>query len=834
MQNPENRTKMAAARRDFSDDPAQQQGNDYADFMRENGRQVLEDAARSIDPVAMGMTRQQALTLLGAMKSCGFSREDFEAIMRKDPQDKGTFGKWWDRAKGAGQHGEATEGTIYKYAKESGWKWPAPGQRSPGRRTDQARRPAAPALQVSSADIKISCIMDPVQYKDKPGSVWEIRNREPVPTPPAAEYTLQDFARAVTSGQTFYPTVYSKEKRMKDGKPVLTESGRPAYDYKGISQQIFVVDIDNEEQYRDDQGKMHKRRIQDPLTIPAALEICKKRGIAPFLVYETFSSKHHRDDLLEPYQKFRLCFALDEPLTVQEYGERGLAAARNYFIKLFGAAADTKTTDNARLIYGTDEKDRATLRGNFLDHNKFAAVMYSDPDPLEDDAAQEADPEEILAEYMQRTGANRLKGFVDKLVKQDEVPYIPTGFPALDMKLDGGLYEGLYVMGAVSSLGKTTFALQMADQIAKEGHDVMIFSLEQSADELIAKSISRQTMILGLSRNMAEKAKTQRGISVYNFYKTYDADTLKLIEDAENNYAEISERSFIFDDFMGVNVREIRELVRQHIVFTGNVPVVLVDYLQVLEPYSNDYIRASDKQNADKNVKELKLISRDFHAPVFVISSFNRDNYNTPATLAAFKESGGIEYGADCILAMQAKGVGESDFDIDAAKQANPREIELKILKLRGGVATATLEYRYYAATNYFVEVGTDAARYQGSTAAGFSKSQGSPARNDHPTGTGKGGKVTKRDKAREKITEAFYAVQKADGTATIMAMADYLGISAARVKSQIKDLGLDLSIDGEKKTADAEVTDWVLGADDTPFGPGDDAEGPAAADNLE
>lgn len=849
MQNPDNRTKLAAARRDFLDPhnlelpDRQNSGNDYADFMRDHGREVLADAVKHIDPVAMGMDRDQALRLAGAMKKFGFSRADFEEVMNKDPRNKGTMGKWWDKFTGSGRNGTVTEGTIFDYAKRSGWKWPAPGkdwqQQNPGRKQSQQadqdrQQPPAARMTISSRDITIRCLLDPHQYKEKPSNVWEIRNREPVPTPEPAEITLPDFARAVTAGQTFYPTVYSKE-------PYKDKDGKTKYNYRGISQQIFVVDIDNEEKATDENGrtlldengKEKKRRIKDYLTIDKALEICKQNDLQPFLVYETFSSKYHRDDLLEPYQKFRICFATDKPLTVQEYGEKGLAAARNYFVKLFGPAADSKTTDNARLIYGTDEKASAKLRGNFIDSEKFSKIMYAEPEPAEPDP--EVDPEEeaalALAEYMQRTGANRLQGFIDRIVGQAAVPYIPTGYKALDLKMDGGLYPGLYILGAVSSLGKTTFALQMADQIATDGHDVLVFSLEMAADELIAKSISRQTMILGLARNMAEKAKTQRGITVYNFYKNYDSTELKLIEDAEANYEKISGHAFIFDDFMGINVPQIREIVSQHSILTGRKPVVLVDYLQVLEPFSNEYIRASDKQNTDKNIKELKLISRDFDIPVFAISSFNRDNYNTPASLQAFKESGGIEYGADCIMAMQAKGVGTEDFDIDAAKMANPREIELKILKQRGSAATATLEFRYYAPYNYFVEVGS--GTLPGSSPAGSSgSSYASTSRKPAGIiGTGKGGRVTRRDKDRQKIQEAFYAVVDPGGKATLQAMADYLGIAASTVKSKIKDLGLDLSIDGEKKTADAEVTDWILD-DNTPFTDSEETDAETAADH--
>lgn len=97
----------------------------------------------------------------------------------------------------------------------------------------------------------------------------------------------------------------------------------------------------------------------------------------------------------------------------------------------------------------------------------------------------------------------------------------------------------------------------------------------------------------------------------------------------------------------------IRETVKKHQQFTGQAPVVLVDYVQILAPHD---IRATDKQNTDKAVLELKRISRDFKIPVIGISSFNRANYKEKVTLEAFKESGSLEYGSDVLIGLQLKG----------------------------------------------------------------------------------------------------------------------------------------------------------------------------------
>ncbi|MDE7293294.1 MAG: toprim domain-containing protein, partial [Oscillospiraceae bacterium] len=88
-----------------------------------------------------------------------------------------------------------------------------------------------------------------------------------------------------------------------------------------------------------------------------------------------------------------------------------------------------------------------------------------------------------------------LAAFRAQIEKSADVPVCGTGFSALDRAVNGGLYAGLYVLGAASSVGKTTFLLQIADNAAAAGRDVLFFSLEQSRFELIAKSVSRESFM---------------------------------------------------------------------------------------------------------------------------------------------------------------------------------------------------------------------------------------------------------------------------------------------------------------------------------------------------
>jgi len=86
-----------------------------------------------------------------------------------------------------------------------------------------------------------------------------------------------------------------------------------------------------------------------------------------------------------------------------------------------------------------------------------------------------------------------------------EPELISTGFNTLDVALDGGLFEGLYVIGAISSLGKTTLAIQIADYLASQGRDVLYISLEMSRYEIMAKSISRHTLLYCKENGLDQK-----------------------------------------------------------------------------------------------------------------------------------------------------------------------------------------------------------------------------------------------------------------------------------------------------------------------------------------
>lgn len=315
---------------------------------------------------------------------------------------------------------------------------------------------------------------------------------------------------------------------------------------------------------------------------------------------------------------------------------------------------------------------------------------------------KQAEEEERDA-YLASNTAAYLQQFINGIAESVNTEAIPTGFETLDKVLDGGLYEGLHTIGAISSLGKTTLIMQVADMVAESGRDVLIFSLEMARAELMSKSISRHTLQQAMRDGNTRNAKTARGITDGKRHINYSRAENELIRDAITTYSRYAGRLYIQEGVGDIGVTQIRETVERHIRFTGRRPLVIVDYLQILSPYNE---RATDKQNTDKAVLELKRISRDFKLPVIAISAFNRTSYKAEAMFEALKESGSIEYTSDTVIGLQLKGAGKKDFDPTAEKKRDPRLIELVILKNRQGKVGDKILFEYYPMFNYFIDKG--------------------------------------------------------------------------------------------------------------------------------
>lgn len=289
-----------------------------------------------------------------------------------------------------------------------------------------------------------------------------------------------------------------------------------------------------------------------------------------------------------------------------------------------------------------------------------------------------------------------LSGAMDKEVQvlvEKEMP--KTGYSNLDCFCP--LYAGLYVLGAVSSLGKTTFMNQMSYQIAMQGFNVVFFSYEQSQLELVSKSMSRLSYLL------------KSPVTALDIRHGYCAD--EQFKSVKEQYAKVAKFEFVVESQFGDTVDNICVTV-ENFVKHGIKPVVIVDYLQIVSSKKNDQVSFA-KDNVDYTVKCLKNLQRKHGLIVFVVSSLNRQNYLTQIDFESFKESGGIEYTADVVFGMQLKCMNEPIFDGQAglnkkrervlkAKGENPRKIEIVCLKNRYAKSGYRCYFNYFPTYDYF------------------------------------------------------------------------------------------------------------------------------------
>lgn len=431
-----------------------------------------------------------------------------------------------------------------------------------------------------------------------------------------------------------------------------------------------------------------------------------------------------------------------DAITLEQYGGAAIASnAPNIVLKALEAAGEALTArqfliipDNDKDAQGNPDPEKGEKTAQKMQEALAAAgyeayIYHLPPEYHDVNAAAVKDSaglwewikqggnlienqrREALAEYQKTTGAERLTDLEDAIQRNATREAIKTGYPTLDNLLGdtgypGGLYPGLYFIGAVSSLGKTTFVLQMADQIAATGQDVLIFSLEMSAVELMAKSVSRLTYFTAGSY---QDKKSTLGILRGARYARYNSGELDAINKAKARYRELAKHIYITEAAGNIGAGDVRTIVKRHFEITGKRPVVFIDYLQILAPEDT---KATEKQNTDRAVVELKRISRDFDIPVVAISSFNRENYKNEVSESAFKESGAIEYSSDVLIGLQFKGTGEDGFSIDAAKAEKPRKIQLKVIKNRNGRTTGKkmIDFYFYSEFNLYQDVNNGGA----------------------------------------------------------------------------------------------------------------------------
>lgn len=289
---------------------------------------------------------------------------------------------------------------------------------------------------------------------------------------------------------------------------------------------------------------------------------------------------------------------------------------------------------------------------------------------------------------------------------------VSTGFPELDGHLNGGLTNGLYVLGAVPGLGKSTLALQIAHNVSAQGVPVLYFALEMNWAWLTAKSICRADFALNRQAGFQTAALLDARRS--------QAFTEEQWQRAGRARAQIEKEGanlFLYEQGPDMtHMGHIQEQIRSFKTWPDNQKrygdkplMVVIDYLQILAPWG-DALRASDKQIVDENVRALCKLRDQEQVIILLISALNRISYQKAITLESFKESGSIEYSADVILGMQYQGIERKGFSLETAREKRPRELELTILKMRYGQDGGRIPLHFYSESSFFQQANGEGA----------------------------------------------------------------------------------------------------------------------------
>ncbi len=226
---------------------------------------------------------------------------------------------------------------------------------------------------------------------------------------------------------------------------------------------------------------------------------------------------------------------------------------------------------------------------------------------------------------------------IDELHKSDNAfRGVETHYPDLDNLLAGLQKSDLIILAARPSVGKTTFALDLARQVGVHSKvPVGIFSLEMGADQLVDRMIAAQA---GVDLWRLRTGKLSSEGAGNDFEKISDA------------MGVLSEAPIFIDDSGSLNIMEMRTMARR-LQAEHDLGLIIVDYLQLMEG------RSSKGDNRVQEISEisrgLKQLARELNIPVIALSQLSRAVESRPdqiPKLSDLRESGSIEQDADVVM----------------------------------------------------------------------------------------------------------------------------------------------------------------------------------------
>jgi len=204
----------------------------------------------------------------------------------------------------------------------------------------------------------------------------------------------------------------------------------------------------------------------------------------------------------------------------------------------------------------------------------------------------------------------------------------PTGFSALDRTIVG-LGEGdLVLIGARPGMGKTSFAMNIATNIAKGSQkNVCVFSLEMSAEQLASRMLSSEALVDSYAIRSGNLT----------------TDQYKKLADAA---ADLSESNILIDDTTGITVTRMKAKLRR----VKNLGLVVVDYLQLMQGERNSDNRVLEVGDISRG---LKILAKELKIPVICCAQLSRgpeSRTDKRPMLSDLRDSGAIEQDADIVM----------------------------------------------------------------------------------------------------------------------------------------------------------------------------------------
>ncbi|QIL45985.1 replicative DNA helicase [Vagococcus coleopterorum] len=278
---------------------------------------------------------------------------------------------------------------------------------------------------------------------------------------------------------------------------------------------------------------------------------------------------------------------------------------------------------------------------------------------------------------------------IDRLSQQDEeITGLPTGYHALDKMTAGLQPEELIILAARPAVGKTAFALNIAQNIGtKTDQAVAIFSLEMGASSLVNRMLCAEGTI--------EASHLRTG---------------QLTEDEWQNLimamGSLSKANIFIDDTPGIKITEIRAKCRKLAQERGDLGLILIDYLQLIE--------GTGKENRQQEVsdisRQLKKLAKELKVPVIALSQLSRgveQRQDKRPVLSDIRESGSIEQDADIVAFLYRDDYYRDEEGDDSGEEKEDNNIvEVIIEKNRSG-ARGTVELLFIKEYNKFSSLAT-------------------------------------------------------------------------------------------------------------------------------